>query len=216
MNNLAQRIDSGPVVGENGTVVLVDDGGFVVRGATHELRARRAVSCLVQPEAGDFVLVTVPAHGVGYILAVLERPTESPARMVLEGDLDVHLGHGRFSVTAQRGVHFVTEERVDVAAAGVDIRAVDGSVFFERLSYVGTFVQAEVERVKLLAASMDAVLDRWVQRVKRSVRVVEETDHVRAGNIDHAARESLHLRGRNALLTADELVKLDAEQIHLG
>ena len=50
--------------------------------------------------------------------------------------------------------------------------------------------------------------------MKRSYRAVEETDQLRAGQIDYVAKETLSLHGENALLTAEELVKVDGEQIH--
>jgi hypothetical protein len=52
--------------------------------------------------------------------------------------------------------------------------------------------------------------------VKRSYRFVEEADQVKAQRIDYAAEKSVCLRGENALVVAEELVKVDGGQIHLG
>jgi Protein of unknown function (DUF3540) len=60
------------------------------------------------------------------------------------------------------------------------------------------------------------VLERCHQRVARSYREVEETDQVKAGQIDYTADTSLQLHAKYALVTADQLVKMDAEQIHIG
>ncbi len=55
------------------------------------------------------------------------------------------------------------------------------------------------------------------QHIKdRAYRFVEEMEHVRAGSIDYAARENVRFHGRNALVTAQQLVKMDGEQIHMG
>jgi Protein of unknown function (DUF3540) len=52
--------------------------------------------------------------------------------------------------------------------------------------------------------------------VPRSLRTVEAMDQLRAGQIDHVAQGTLNLHGENAVVTAEELVKLDGEQIHVG
>jgi hypothetical protein len=39
---------------------------------------------------------------------------------------------------------------------------------------------------------------------------------VRAKHIDYAAAGNAHLRGENALVSAEDLVKVNAEQIHIG
>jgi hypothetical protein len=89
-------------------------------------------------------------------------------------------------------------------------------VVLSRLSFVGSVVQAEVERLKLLAESVDTTLTRLYQRVKRSYRVVEELDQLKAERIDYEAKELLSLHGKHATITAESLVKVDGDQIHLG
>jgi hypothetical protein len=39
---------------------------------------------------------------------------------------------------------------------------------------------------------------------------------VRARQIDYVAEKNVSVRGHNTLLTAEQLVKLDGEQVHLG
>ena len=70
--------------------------------------------------------------------------------------------------------------------------------------------------MKTVGRSVDSVLERLHSRVSRSYRRVEELDQVKAGQIDYQADTSLQLHAKYALVTADDLVKVDAEQIHLG
>jgi hypothetical protein len=41
-------------------------------------------------------------------------------------------------------------------------------------------------------------------------------DQLRAKRVDYTAEKSMHLHGENTLMTADSLVKLDGEHIHMG
>lgn len=212
---VARQIEPEAAYQEVGRVVRAAGGAFVVASGAAELEARRAVSCMVEPETDDVVLVAVlPARGA-YILAVLERQGRDVS-VVLEGDLHVKLPSGRFVVGAAEGVTFASGKEVGVVAGELKVNARLGSVFVESLSYLGTAVQAEIERAKVKATAFDASVERVVQRVKRAYRFVEEIEQLRAERVDYVAKKNMSLRGENTLVTAEELVKLDGAQIHLG
>jgi hypothetical protein len=147
---------------------------------------------------------------------VLRRESDIPARWVADGSMEIRLPQGRFVVAAQEGVDLVSAKEVSVTAGGVRVNAAEGSAVIQQLSLLGSFVRAEFDRIKVLAASCDSVFDRLLQRVKRSYRFVEEHDQVRATQIDYVAQNNASLRGENTLITAKDLVKVDGEQIHLG
>ncbi|MFT3776403.1 MAG: DUF3540 domain-containing protein [Minicystis sp.] len=218
MRNLArkQQQQDREVLQHLGTVTRIEGATLVVETDTREIVARRAASCLLDPVPGDVVIIAVVGYDQGYVLAVLEREAGAPASIALDGDLDIKLRNGRFGVAAQEGVSLSSGSDVSVVSGTVNVRAVDGSVAVERLSFLGTFLRAEIARAKVFAESFDTVLDRAWQKVKRSYRIVEETDHVRAEQIDYAARKALRMHGENALITAENLAKVEGDQIHLG
>lgn len=225
MNNLARKIhndvvpspDVDRVVEETGRIVaLRQDGAAVVRTATGEHEARRAVSCLVAAEVDDLVLVARSSREGAFVLAVLARDPAAGTTVAVAGDLDVRLTSGRLRVAAQEGVDLIVARDVNVAAGGLRVNAAEGHVVLQSLSFLGDVVRAEIDAVKLLAGRFDAVVERLSQRVQRSYRTVTETDQVRAQRIDYTAEKTMSLHAEHALVTAEELVKVDAEQIHLG
>ena len=217
MRQLARAREQTAAFQEAGTVVSVEqDASLSVRTGLGTYRARRAFSCLVEPMVGDVVLLSGLPDGACYVLAVLEREADAPARLVADGDLEIRLTQGRFVVAAQEGVDLISAKEVTVAAGGLRVTADEGNVVFRQLSVLGSFVRAEFDRIKVLAESCDTVLERLLQRVKRSYRFVEEHDQVRAAQIDYAAENNASIRGENTLVTAKDLVKIDGEQVHLG
>jgi Protein of unknown function (DUF3540) len=216
MDNLARKLDLREAVQEVGSVARVDGGALWVKGEGFEYKARRASSCLLAPEPGDLVLVASLPSGACFVVAILERTGATPPTLTAEGDLTVRLPQGKFVVAAQDGIELVASKAVQIVAGAFQVNAVDGSLVFERLSVLSTFVRAEVERVKTFAGTIDSVVDRVTERVKRVYRTVEEFEQVRAERIDYQAEKTLNLRAENALLTAEQLVKIDGEQIHLG
>ncbi|MRG90395.1 DUF3540 domain-containing protein [Polyangium spumosum] len=216
MDNLARKLEHRQVSQDVGEVVRVEGDVFVVRTDGGNYRARRAKSCLLAPEVDDTVLLVVIEGQAAYVLAVLEREDGATSRIVLDGDVELKAPSGRIGMAAQEGIGLVSGKEVSVVSGSVEIRSVSGNVVLERLSLLGTLVSAELGKVKLFAGVVDSALERLSQKVKRSYRTVEEVDQVRAERIDYAAQKNMSLRGDNTLITAEQLVKVDGEQIHLG
>ncbi len=196
-----KRTDQG-VFQSIGTVVAVTDAMLEVRISEETFHAIRAVSCLVVPEEGDLVLLAGPGSESLYVLAVLERPGCRNARIATDGDLTFELRSGRFKVAATEGVDLISKNAVSVAADRIEARARAGNLL--------------LGSVRLVAGVVDSTLERLSQSVKRVYRRIKELEHVRAGQLDYASEGNLRLHGENTLMTARELVKADAKQIHIG
>lgn len=216
MSNVAHKLELGEATQETATVVRREGATLVVRTFRGTARASRAVSCVVDPEPGDLVLVAALASGAAYVLAVLEREAGAKVAFVADGDLELRAASGKVSVAGKEGVTVASSADVRILAAKLDVRAAEGNVVLDKLALLGRSVLAEVETVKTLATALDSIATRISQRVKRSYRIVEESDQVRAARIDYEAKESLQLHAHDALVTAEGLVKVDGDQIHLG
>jgi hypothetical protein len=210
MESVARRIEIKAVFQEFGEVARVDSEAVTVLTALAEVRARRAASCLLAPAVGDRVLIATEEGGAAYVLAVLEQRDPEATTISVDGDLNLRSIHGKVSVAAQEGIDLVTAAAARIAGKTLEVSAV------EAISAVGGTVKAEFDKVKLLAATFDSFLERMSQRVKRSYRTVEEIDQVKARHIDYAAAGNAHIRGENTLVTALDLVKVNAEQVHIG
>lgn len=213
MSNLARELDT-KITQEYGTVLRRDGDLFVVRAPTGDLRARRAASCLVEPGEGDLVLAATGAGGHAFVLAVLERDAKRPTRLIADGELSLE-PTGKLTLAAS-AVEVVARESLAFIAAKVAVKALEAGVVVDSLQLVGRTLESELERIKSFAKSFDSVLERFTQRTKRSYRTVTEADHVRAEQIDYVARRTMNLHGENAIVTAEELVKVDGAQIHVG
>ncbi|WP_170319868.1 DUF3540 domain-containing protein [Polyangium spumosum] len=216
MSNLARKLDELDAFQVMGTVVRAEDGFFVVRTGRGDMRARRATSCLVEPRERDFVLVAGAPSGAAYVLAVLEREAGAGAAIACDGDLEIKLPQGGLRVAAKENIDFVSAAEVGVAAEGVRVHASSGSVVLDSLSYLGSVVRAEIGKLRHEGGVVERVVERVSERVKRSFRKVEEVDQLRAERIDHSARQVMSLRAENTIVSAEQLVKMDGEQIHLG
>lgn len=190
------------------------DGEFLVDIAGKAICCRRAYSCLVIPEPGDRVMLVGDAGPI-YITAILERQGNRSVRIAMDGDLTVKAtGHICLEGTAGASLH--GGKNLDLAGEQVTLQSKESEFIAEKAAFLCAEVQGHVGLLRLIGNSMEAVFQRMAQTCRHSFRAIAGTDHLRAAHMDHEASESLRLHARNMLLTAEDLTKIDADQIHLG
>ncbi len=200
---------------DRATVVDVDGRAVVVHHERGRVRARLAASCLMRPDPGDEVLLARLDSGELYVLAVLERA--APARLVVDGDLTVQVSQGELTIAARDGVNVVSANDIQLTTTKrLGLRAAQGELFVDELAYLGRKLVANVAHARSVFGAVDTAADRIVQRAKRAYRFVEELDQLRTAYLDYTAKENARIRAHNALVSAEQLFKVDAEQIHLG
>lgn len=198
MSNLAEAVQTQAYL-EAGYVVtsaplMVDVGG-------RRRRARRAPACLIEPQPNDRVLIAL-CSDESFVISVLERDELKPAEIELPYGLDLRVASGRFRVAAQDGVDITTVGNTKIVSGKLEVTAVEGGLF--------------VQRLRLLAGTVDTVAERISQKVQRAYRFVAGLDQLRAGIIDAKAKSFARLHAKDNIVTADKLVKVDGEQIHVG
>lgn len=178
--------------------------------------ARRAVSCLVAPQAGDRVLFATLPGDEHWVLAVLAHAAPQPTRIEVDGDLELRAPAGTITAAAGRGVTVATGGEAAVLAGAVRVVAQRGLAALDELTLLAERLDAEVGRVRGTFTTVDTVLDRLSQRARRVYRVVEELDHLRARRVDYTAKDTFQVHAHDTLMTSEQLVKIDGDQIHVG
>ena len=216
MENLARKLHCNRVVMEYGTIESADGDSFFVATDAGPLEARRSINCLLEPRAGDMVLVSRDTFGRSYVLAILEREDGETASLVFGGDVEVKAPHGRLSLAAREGIHLVSGEDISLVSPDVSVHSMRGEANIQHFSFFGTLLQGQVDAIKLVAGTFDSVLERFSQKVKRCYRVVEELDQLRAGSMSYLAKKLLSLRGGYSVITAKKDVRIEGEHILMG
>ncbi len=194
---------------------LLDGGLMRVTDMGQSTVCRKAVGCLLEPCAGDRVALHDDGDGIVYVTAVLERPSPAPAKLRFDRP-----------VTIESGSDLALQVLGDLnlsAGQSLGLRAAQGRVDIESIEMLALTMQSVIGEIGLQAGTarlvckvIDTVSDRLVQALGHCHRSVQGTDQLRAGHVDYAAMDQLRLHARNALFTADQLSRIDADQIHLG
>ncbi len=178
--------------------------------------ARRALSCLIEPQAGDLVLLALdPADGQAHILAILERPGSQDADLALPGggairtrDGEVRIGARSLQLDGREGLALTTG-RLDVAAVSASTTVKHWQGWFDTL-------EAYAVSIEYSAKTLSARLGRLLSRSLESFRSVEGLDETRVGRSRTRVRDDHRLEASHITARADGFVKIDGQKIDLG
>jgi hypothetical protein len=203
-----RRLASGRVLLSEGQIysVALDDGDEVI--------ARRAASCLLAPKAQDRVVVACLPEP--YILAVLERQGQQAAEIDIDGDVRISAPTGKLELAGAAGLSLITKRSLSLLSDTFKLRSRQGEIVVKQLSAIAGAAQAQAQKLSFIAQSYDGLVDRIVIRAKQVFRFVEQYDQARARHLDYRGEETLQLNGKHTAVTADHVVKIDGEQVHVG
>lgn len=190
------------VVTESGhALCLVDGAGW--RGA-----ASRATSCLLEPVAGDTVLVSRGPGDRAFVLAVLEREAAVPATLSVGAGDALELRGEAVEVRGARAIRLGTERFSLDASEGV-LRA-------GTFQLVGSAVSGVVGTLDLVGRKLQSVAEVIQQSAGAYMRVSRTADTVRAEHMTRKAEKVMVLESQQALVSARSDVRIGAERISMG
>jgi hypothetical protein len=218
MENLAEKRQSARVFLEYGFVASPRENTFIVVTDTGHYEAAAAIGCVVRPEKGDIVLLSVSQNEEAYILSVLERPggTRRETTLQFDGQVRMNVRGGGLRLTSDGDMSFASRKNVAIAAPVFGIDAGEGNIRIEKTFFNSRLLQAQIEKMKVIADAVDEIFKRVVQRLTSSYRYVKEHDETQAASSRLLVDGTLTMQTKNTMHTAEGHIKIDAEQIHLG
>ena len=178
--------------------------------------ARRALSCLIEPQAGDLVLLALdPAHVHGHVLAVLERPGPQDADLTLPGGGAILARDGEVALRAP-SLRLEGREGIALDTGTLKVAAVSASTTVKHWQGWFDTLEAYAVSIEYSAKTLSARLGRLLSRSLESFRFVEGLDETRAGRSRTRVRDDHRLEAGHINARADGFVKIDGQKIDLG
>lgn len=195
------------LVHEQGLVIgLTDDGQFIIQLKQNDFvfRAKKAFSCLVEPELNDLVLVSGYISGI-YILSILDRQAQD-LKIEVTGKLQIISQTAEITASSSialnaTSAHIKTNQWKQ-SAYQYEISSYESKHSSSTFKYVGQTAETQLQNYYLLAAD--------------SQRHVTGTDRVNALTIDYSADFISKLSAQTTLINGTEILKTDAKKILMG
>lgn len=202
-----------------GRVLFADKNRFTVMTETGPHVCQSAASCLVRPENEDLVLVAMPSRPkeMAYILAVLERAeTDTVMEIDLRCGARLAAKNGKVEIEAGTELRLSAGVQLEASARKISIVSDAAHWLTHTFSLLGKTIETVCSVWRESSKERETVSETWTQRLGDSYRHVEELDETQAGTSRTIARETALLHGRVSYVQAEEFVKLDGQEVHLG
>lgn len=195
---------------------MESDGHCVVRCETTDWHVERAASCLLAPSVGDLVLISGPVPEQTFLIAIIRQARPETARLETRGDMVIACPGGSISMQAAQTLSLKGSEGMALDTSALTMRADTAQCTVSELDYLGAGARLTVGSVRLIGRACEVVMDRISQLAHNVFRLTQDTEQVRAGRIDYQAEHTVRLHAQHTLVTGTDLVKVDADQIHMG
>lgn len=192
-----------------GVVGATEKGRLQIHSGGVQAWASRALSCLLEPRAGDTVACMRVAPDEWWVTAVLQREDgQAPHLLSLRGDTTLQIEHGRLAVQAPN-LSLRADDALELAASQARLAVETGEV-------TGRQLRVSAGVLKLVGSVLSSVMDRVQHFSHHYLRRTEGLDRVHATHLDCEAEQLLRLSGEHALVNGEKLVKARGGQIHFG
>lgn len=167
-----------------------------------------AVSCLVQPEVGDMVLVSQGKKD-GYVLAVLTRSKSQQVTVQLPDNSRVVMGAGMLTIDVHAGIALQSESTISVATqrysqsseqASVQAAELDISGQIKKENWFKTQEQIQQQHIKL----------------ESRITQVAGHDEAQVGSQRLIVAKEWRVRSKTSDIRAEQLLSMDAKRIQIA
>jgi hypothetical protein len=194
-------------------VVTVQAAELQVGGDVHfqiadGLGAGRAASCMLEPRAGDLVLIAVSAGADPIIVAVLNRDSNAAATLSVPGTVGLRLAAPEIALSASGAL-----------TADVHSIAVNAEVgrFAIRTSRVfGDMAFVALNTLEAIYTKLQIYADKLITKAGSSLRIVDDTDSSIASTMLVQAKQTYSLQSTQTILTSTHDTRIDGERISMG
>lgn len=217
-NNTAQLIDKALGFEASVKITMVTgraDEWFFVQDLSVR-RVKRAVSCLVEPEVGDLVMLCeAPSEQCSFILSVLAKSDPECGRMCLPGGVTLQTEGKQLTVQAD-GIDLKSRETIGLSTVHLDVNAAAATMRVGHFQTWADTVETTADRVTVLAKTLTQQLGRMITRVRESWRKVEGLDETQAARIRVYVEGSHQLDAEHVTVNAEGFVRVDGKSINIG
>ncbi len=197
--------EPGLVVGT--LLARLDEGAVLLDLGAGPVAGRRAFSCLVEPIAGDRVLVARSLQGL-HLLAILDRPTADGAKLDLPGGGALTLSAVDLRLSARR--------QAVIEAPSVTFRGAGLTVVADTITLLGRLATLVADTIRLSSKTQELSADTMASKSLDRVTIVERTDVLRAGRLIQTIEETAVTTAPIAVIATGEDLRLDGKRVTVG
>ncbi len=188
---------------------------IVITASGNQRTAKKAFSCLVEPEIGDRVICTRDTDGTYYIMGIAERPEKKDMRLSFPADTRIEAANGRLNVHSLNALTFASK-KINCFSDQTVYKSHDTLVSSNRVTATGGDLQAHFKTVRLISNLINTIARQAIEKFSGYIRSTENVDMVKSGQMTRKSEGLYSLDSQHTLMNSREITKIDGEKILMG
>lgn len=180
--------------------------------------ALRTSGCVVDPRPGDQVVLFLPEGHPPVVLAIVDAgkmAEPSPRTMNFPEGLVMNVTGRPLTLHAQEGLEIDSPETL-IRSGRLSGQFSECEIVSGQLTLTGGILSFVGEKVRHVAKSLERVAQWLHDRAHGSIREIETLDRHTSGESMIESESIVSIQSKTTLISSQELVKIDSDQIHLG
>ena len=198
-----------------GTVISVISGDIRIHMTGDIITAKKAFSCLIDPEPDDVIVCTENENGMVYILGIIERPATQKMRVSFPSDTQIQVNQGGLHINSTDHVTLASKE-VNCFSTRIIHKSREAIVRYDHITAGGNELQASFKTVRLISHLINTIANQVIDKFKGYIRSTEDSDMVKAGQMTRRADGLYAVDSKHTIMNSKKSTKIDGEKILMG
>lgn len=182
-------------------------------------QAVRSFGCVVDPRAGDRVVVFLPDGHAPVILSIVDSGMtgDSPSRtMRFPEGLAMEVSGRPFTLRAHEGLEIDSPRHTTIRGGKFAGQFSSFEMGAETMTLTGGVLSFVAQKIGQVGKTLERVAEWILDRAHGSSREIDTVDRHRSGETLIESESIVSIQSRTTLLSSPDLVKIDSDQVHLG
>ena len=198
-----------------GSVVSVVSDEININLAGDLKKAKKAFSCIIDPEPDDIIICTENNNGMIFILGIIERPNGQKMNISFPSDAQIQTIKGSLSINSNDNVT-IASKNVNFFSKKVIHKSQEAVVAYDNITANGNELQASYKTVRLISNLINTMAKQVIDRFKGYIRSTEDNDMVKAGQMTRRADGLYSMDSKHTIMNSKKSTKIDGEKILMG
>jgi hypothetical protein len=190
------------------TIQSIESGTFIILIGDVPLSAKKATSCLIEPELHDKVSVYFDEFNL-YITNILDRYEDSNLKIIAKNGLDISTSNGNLNFSSDADIHINSKNTLYTFAK-------NANVVISEVNFLADIVSITSKTLNLIVTTYKGIIDSFNMQNKSVIHYTDGHEEHSCDSSRKIVKNSDIKQVKNSILMAEDQVKIDAEQINMG
>ncbi len=200
---------------ENGVVASVSENDIAIILYGEVVSAKKAFSCIIDPEPGDTVLCCTNDCGTVYILAIIDRPKNEKMQLSFPSDATIRSKTGNINLFSSKTLT-MAGENINSFSKKIVYKSEKAYIAFDEVMADGSELHASYKTVRLISNFINTMARQVIDKFKGYIRHTEDNDQVQAGQLTRRTDGLFSMDSGNTVMISKRETKIDGEKIYMA